>query len=102
MFFKLAALPISILALFLVYWLLPNRKIEPAQVAPVAILVGLVLEAFKYVSLLVFPLMRDKMQREYGPFRYSAAILLLVFVTSLVVLAGAEWTSRGARQDPLS
>jgi hypothetical protein len=42
------------------------------------------------------------MQREYGPFRYSAAILLLVFVTSLVVLAGAEWTSRGARQDPLS
>jgi uncharacterized BrkB/YihY/UPF0761 family membrane protein len=102
MFFKLAALPISILALFLVYWLLPNRKIEPSQVAPVAILVGLVLEAFKYVSLLVFPLMRDKMQREYGPFRYSAAILLLVFVTSLVVLAGAEWTSRGARQDPLS
>jgi len=32
--FKLAAVPISILALFLVYWLLPNRKVEPARVVP--------------------------------------------------------------------
>ena len=39
--FKLAAVPISILALFLVYWLLPNRKIPPARVAPAAIIVGL-------------------------------------------------------------
>src|ERR1035437_2053031 len=30
--FKLAAVPISILALFQVYWLLPNRKIEPVRV----------------------------------------------------------------------
>lgn len=100
LFFKLAALPISILALFLVYWLLPNRKVEPARVAPIAILVGLMLEAMKYLSLLIFPLLRDKLQREYGPFRYSAAILLLSFVSSLIVLAGAEWTARGARKDP--
>src|SRR6516162_4785394 len=45
--FKLAALPLSILSLFLVYWLLPNRKIHPIDVAPVAILVGLALEAMK-------------------------------------------------------
>ncbi len=38
--FKLAAVPISILALFLVYWLLPNRKIPPARVAPAAICRG--------------------------------------------------------------
>ena len=31
LFFKLAAVPISILALFLIYWKLPNRKIAPAQ-----------------------------------------------------------------------
>jgi len=101
LFFKLAALPISILALFLVYWLLPNRKIEPAKVAPVAILVGLILEAMKYINLLLFPLLRDKLQREYGVFRNSVTILLWSFVASLVVLAGAEWTARGSPKEPL-
>lgn len=100
LFFKLAALPISILALFLVYWLLPNRKIDPARVAPVAILVGLILEALKYINLLVFPLLHDKLQREYGVFRNSVMILLWSFVASLVVLAGAEWTARGQGKEP--
>jgi len=101
LFFKLAALPISIFALFLVYWLLPNRKIEAVRVAPVAILVGLILEAMKYLGLLLFPLLAEKMQREYGVFQHSVSILLWSFVASLVVLAGAEWTARGAGKDPL-
>ncbi|HEY1239345.1 MAG TPA: YihY/virulence factor BrkB family protein [Bryobacteraceae bacterium] len=101
LFFKLAALPISILALFLVYWLLPNRKIEPAKVAPVAILVGLILEGMKYLNLLLFPLLRDKLQREYGVFRNSVTILLWTFVASLVVLAGAEWSARGNRKESI-
>ena len=92
--FKLAALPMSILALFLVYWLLPNRKIDPVQVAPVAILVGLGLEALKYVNILLFPLLRDKLGREYGVFQHSAMILLWSFVAALLVLAGAEWAAR--------
>ena len=102
LFFKLAALPISIFALFLVYWLLPNRKIEPIRVAPVAILVGLILEAMKYLGLILFPLLAEKMQREYGVFQHSVSILLWSFVASLVVLAGAEWTARGAGTNPLS
>ena len=101
LFFKLAALPISIFALFLVYWLLPNRKIEAVRVAPVAILVGLILEAMKYLGLLLFPLLAEKMQREYGVFQHSVSILLWSFVASLVVLAGAEWSARGAGKDPL-
>ncbi len=40
--FKVAALAASILALFVIYWLLPNRKVEARRVAPVAIVVGLV------------------------------------------------------------
>jgi YihY family inner membrane protein len=101
LFFKLAALPISILALFLVYWLLPNRKVEPVRVAPVAILVGLILEALKYINLLLFPLLREKLQREYGVFRNSITILLWSFVASLVVLAGAEWSARAGGTDAL-
>ena len=100
--FKLAALPISILALFLVYWLLPNRKIEPVRVAPVAILVGLALEAVKYVNLLVCNLLESKLQNEYAIFKYSVTILLWSFVAAMIVLAGAEWTARRGREDPLS
>ena len=101
LFFKLAALPISILALFLVYWLLPNCKVAPVRVAPVAILVGLILEAMKYINLLLFPLLAQKMQREYGVFQHSVSILLWSFVASLVVLAGAEWSARRGPPDPV-
>ena len=94
LFFKVAAVPISILALFFVYWLLPNRRIEPVKVAPVAILVGLLLEALKYLTLLVWPLFSAKLAREYGVFHNSVTILLWSFVGALIVLAGAEWAAR--------
>ena len=100
--FKVAAVPLSILSLFLIYWLLPNRKIPPARVVPVAIYVGLILEAMKYLGLILFPMLAEKMQREYGVFQHSVSILLWSFLASLVVLAGAEWTARGAGTDPLS
>jgi uncharacterized BrkB/YihY/UPF0761 family membrane protein len=100
--FKLAALPISILALFLVYWLLPNRKVAPARVVPVAIVVGLALEALKYVNLLVAPLLQAKLHREYLIFEHSVTILLWSFAAAMIVLAGAQWTARQDRQDPLS
>jgi len=100
--FKLAAVPISILTLFLVYWLLPNRKVEPARIVPVAIVVGLALEALKYVNLLVAPLLQAKLHREYLIFEHSVTILLWSFVSAMIVLAGAHWTARQDRQDPLS
>ena len=100
--FKLAAIPVSMLALFLVYWLLPNRKIEPARVAPVAIVVGLILEGLKYVNMLFANMFARKMVREYGVFEHSVTILIWSFVGALVVLAGAHWTARRDTADPLS
>ena len=100
--FKLAAVPVSMLALFLVYWLLPNRKIEPGRVAPVAIVVGLILEALKYVNMLFADMLNTKLEREYNIFRYSVTILLWSFAGALVVLAGAHWTARRDTIDPLS
>jgi membrane protein len=96
--FKVAAVPISILALFFIYWLLPNRRIAPVRVAPVAILVGLTLEALKYVNLLAWPMLRAKLQREYGVFHNSVTILIWSFLASLIVLAGAEWAARRDRE----
>lgn len=97
MAFKFAALPISILALGLMYWLLPNRKIPVARVIPVAILVGIVLEGFKYINLLTWPLVRDKLRLEYGPFHISVTIILWTFVAAMIILAGAEWSARRGR-----
>jgi uncharacterized BrkB/YihY/UPF0761 family membrane protein len=96
-FFKLAAIPMSMLLLFLIYWLLPNCEIKPSQIIPAAILVGFLLEILKYVNLLTWPYLRAKLALEYGPFVYSITIILWGFLAALVVLAGAEWAARRAR-----
>jgi membrane protein len=92
--FKIAAVPISILALGFMYWLLPNRKIAPAGIVPVAILVGLALELLKYLNLLTWPFLKAKLQKEYGPFYISVTIVLWSFAAAMVILAGAEWSAR--------
>jgi membrane protein len=97
--FKLAAVLISILTLFLIFWLLPNRRISPARVVPVAILVGLLLEGMKYVNLLIWPPLRDKLEREYGVFHNSATILIWSFAGAMIVLAGAQWAARVENQN---
>ena len=98
------------LILFLIYWLLPNCKIEKKRVLPIAIMVGLVLEVFKYVIVLLWPILKAKLDKEYGPFVYSVSIVLWSFLGSMIVLAGAEWAARpvmleaiieGSANDPL-
>ena len=92
--FKIAAVPISMLALFFVYWLLPNRRVPPLRVAPVAILVGLAIELLKYLNLLAWPLLKERLQNEYGPFYISVTIVLFSFLSAMIILAGAEWAAR--------
>jgi membrane protein len=92
--FKAGAIPFTIVALFLVYWLLPNRRVPPRRVLPVAVLVGLALEVLKYLFLFAWPWLDKKFQNEYGPFNYSVSIVIFSVLTALVVLAGAEWSAR--------
>jgi membrane protein len=100
--FKVAAVPVSILALFLIYWRLPNRKVEPRRIMPVAIVVGIALEGMKYINLLIWPYLQHKLEREYSVFQHSVTILLWAFLGTLIVLAGAHWTARQDKPDPLS
>jgi uncharacterized BrkB/YihY/UPF0761 family membrane protein len=65
----------------------------------VAILAGLVLEAMKYVFLLIWPLLHVKLEREYGVFRNSATILIWGFVAAMIVLAAAQWAARMENQN---
>jgi YihY family inner membrane protein len=100
--FKLAALPVSMLALFLIYWLLPNRKVDARRVAPVAIVVGLVMELLKYVNLILWPWLSAKLNKEYTVFQHSVTILIWGFVVAMVILGGAQWTARQDHADPLA
>jgi uncharacterized BrkB/YihY/UPF0761 family membrane protein len=98
MVFKLAAVPISILMLFFIYWLLPNAKIPVAPLLPVSLLVGAALEVLKNINLWTWPWLRAKLNHEYGPFMYSVTIILWGFLSSMVVLAGAEWAARSREE----
>lgn len=95
--YKMAALPISILILFLVYWLLPNARIPWRSVLPAAILVGIALEVLKNINLVTWELWRRKLHAEYGPFYYSVTIILWSFLGAMIILAGAEWSARSGR-----
>jgi membrane protein len=99
-FFKGAAIPVTILILFLIYWLLPNRRMPWREVVPVSIVVGFALEGLKYINLLTWPFLRAKLEQEYGPFINSVTIILWSFLASMVVLAGAEWSARGRSSPP--
>lgn len=99
-FFKLAALPVSIAVLFLIYWILPNAPVPKTLAFRTAVYVALALEALKYIHLLIWPWLRAKLEREYGPFVNSATLLLLSFVASMIVMAGAEVTAREQRMRP--
>jgi membrane protein len=97
--FKVAAIPIACLTLFLIYWILPNCPIRPGRVAPVAILTGLVLEAMKYVFLLIWPLLGARLDREYGVFHNSVTILIWAFASAMIVLAAVHWAAHMEKQN---
>ncbi|MBI5280776.1 MAG: YihY/virulence factor BrkB family protein [Candidatus Solibacter usitatus] len=90
---KLASIPMTILSLVLVYVYLPNTKVSIKHVLPRAVLIGLALEALKWINLLIWPWLFAKFSREFGVFVNSVTILTWSFLAGLVVLAGAEWVA---------
>jgi len=97
LFFKMAAVPLEALVLFLIYRFVPNGRPPLPRIIPAAIGVGLLLELLKYVNRFAWPWFDQKLTREYGVFRYSVTLILLGFLASMLVLAGAEWAARGHR-----
>lgn len=91
---KFTALPITMLMIFLVYWLLPNAKIQVKRLIPVSIAVGILLEISKWINVVTWPYLRAKLRNEVPPFVQSISIILWAFIGTLIVLAGAEWSAR--------
>jgi uncharacterized BrkB/YihY/UPF0761 family membrane protein len=96
--FKLASIPITVLILFLIYWRLPNTRAPARLILPRAAVIGLLLEAMKWINLAIWPWLYAKFKREYGPFVNSVTIVTWSFLAALIVLAGADWSARRARE----
>jgi uncharacterized BrkB/YihY/UPF0761 family membrane protein len=97
--FKVGVMPLTSLILLLIYRFLPNGRPPWARLIPAAIGVGILLEALKAVNMVLWPWIDQRIAREYGVFRYSVTLIFLSFLTSMLVLAGAEWAARGHTLD---
>lgn len=89
---KAAALPSTVAILLLVYWLLPHGRISLRRVLPAAVLTAVVLELARMTYRLVWPLL--DFRQAYGPFFISITLLLWAYVAAMIVLAGAELSTR--------
>lgn len=88
------ALPVTIVMIFLIYWLLPNSQIAVARLLPSAIVVAVLIQVAEFVNVLLWPWLRDKLRADVPPFVQSISIIFWAFITTMIILAGAEWAAR--------
>ena len=88
---RVSAAILSISIFFLVYWILPNRKLPVIAVLPTAIVAGLLWEGAKTVYVLVLPWL--KLDAAYGPFSVSVGFMIWAFLTGLILLAGGQFSA---------
>ncbi len=88
---KLCGAVASVLLFFLIYWILPHRKIPAMAVLPTAVVIGLSWEVAKYIYVLVLP--RLDFESVYGPFRVSVTLMMWAFLSGLMLLAGAHFSA---------
>jgi membrane protein len=81
----------SIAMFFLIYWLLPNRRIPPRAAIPAAVAVGLLWQGAKVLYIALLP--RLDLEASYGPFYISVGLIIWGYVTGLLMLAGAHYSA---------
>lgn len=88
---RVSAAILSVGIFFLIYWVLPNRKLPVRAVLPTAIVTGLLWEAAKTIYVMALPWMN--LDAAYGPFSVSVGLMLWAFLTGLILLAGAQFSA---------
>src|SRR3984957_15283122 len=78
-FMKFCAGVASILLFFLIYWILPYRKVPARAVLPTAIMVGLLWEGAKVLYIKALPWL--DFQSVYGPFYISVGLMMWAFLS---------------------
>jgi membrane protein len=90
----LIAVLVTMLLIFLIYWLLPNAKDPVGRLLPSSAAVAILLQFSEYLNLLTWPWLRDKLRANVPPFVQSVSIIFWAFIATLIILAGAEWAAR--------
>jgi YihY family inner membrane protein len=90
-FLRICAALASILIFFLIYWVLPYRKIPPRAVLPTAIIVGLLWQLAKILYIKALPWL--DFESVYGPFYISVGLMMWAFLSGLLLLAGAHFSA---------
>jgi membrane protein len=85
---RISAAIFSVGIFFLIYWVLPNRKLPVRAVLPTAIVTGLLWELAKLIYVRVLPWL--DLESAYGPFSVSVSLMIWAFLTGLILLAGAQ------------
>jgi YihY family inner membrane protein len=103
-FLKICAVFASIGLFFLIYWMLPNRRIPARAVLPTAVVMGILWEIAKYLYILALPHL--DFRSVYGPFEVSVGLIMWAFISGLLLLGGAYVSAtrqalREARHDDL-
>ena len=90
-FLQVSAVILSITIFFIIYWVLPNRRLPVNAVLPTAVVIGLLWELAKiiYVRVLVWL----DLGAVYGPFAVSVGLMMWAFLTGLLLLAGAHYSA---------
>ncbi len=88
---QISAAVVSVLLFFLIYWILPNRKLPIRAVLPTAIVIGLSWEVAKMLYIAALPWM--DLRSVYGPFSIAVSLMLWAFITGLLLLAGAHYSA---------
>jgi membrane protein len=90
-FIRACGLFTGILLFFLIYWVLPNRKIPALAVLPTAVVIGLLWEGAKLLYIRALPWL--DFQGVYGPFYISVGLMMWAFLSGLLLLAGAHFSA---------
>jgi membrane protein len=90
-FLRLCAGLASILLFFLIYWVLPYRKIPARAVLPTAVVIGLLWQLAKVLYIHALPWL--DFQSVYGPFYISVGLMMWAFLSGLLLLAGAHFSA---------
>ncbi|WP_345945375.1 YihY/virulence factor BrkB family protein [Granulicella sp. dw_53] len=88
---KFFAVLASILLFFLIYWVLPFRKVPARAVLPTAIMIGLLWEVAKNLYVRALPWL--DFESVYGPFYISVGLMMWAFLSGLLLLAGAHFSA---------
>ena len=91
---------LSIGLFFLIYWLLPNRKVPWRPVLRTAIVTGVIWLCSKYAFEALLPHLA--LEDLYGQFYVSVGLLFWAYASGLILFAGAQFSvSRlGDKKEP--